>query len=312
MSVMMQPVTQEGARRAARVLRALGDHAAPVWAQLTETETRLITDTMNGLSTDDLRSDSDAMEAFLRESAAFTEHSERLAEAGDPLAARLERAEPALLAVIAARESPQIGAFIVAHLPPRRAAGLVRMLERDSAIAILDRLTDYSPPSAEITEIVGQSLGAILERLEAGASENGTERLARIFDQLDTRSEAGLLGALEAKVPGTGEKVRARMFTFADILRLDPAGIQTLLGSTDRADLALALKGAKETVSSLFFANMTTRASTLLREEIEVSGPVRRAEIEAARARLAETARELIRRGEIVIAGAGRDDELIE
>jgi flagellar motor switch protein FliG len=102
------------------------------------------------------------------------------------------------------------------------------------------------------------------------------------------------------------------MFTFDDLGTLDAGGMQTLLAAADRATLVIALKGAKDTTSAAFFANVTQRAGDLLREEIAALGPVRRSEVEAARAELVELARQLIGRGDIHARKDTDPDELVE
>ncbi|MDP1555697.1 MAG: FliG C-terminal domain-containing protein, partial [Hyphomonas sp.] len=157
-----------------------------------------------------------------------------------------------------------------------------------------------------------QHLKGRVAALSREGGQAGIERIARIFDRLDPRAGTLFLAALENAEPGSGEKVRSLMFTFDDLATLDAGGMQTLLAAADRAALVTALKGAKETTAAAFFGNVTTRAGDLLREEIAALGPVRRSDVDAARAELVELARQLIGRGEIHAGKASPDDELVE
>ena len=298
-----------GAERAARLMRAMGAGAGPVWAQLTEKETHAITAHMNNLHADEALDDPELLEAFLRDSEALAD-APAAGTTQAPIESRLQAAAPETLAVIAGRESPQVAAYIVTRLSPRQAAGVLRMLDQPKAIAILKRMVNYAPPPAAISHVIDESLALMLERLGNGREE-GHERVARIFDQLDTRREGGLLAGLEAIDPHTGEKVRSLMFGFDDLAGFDSAGIQTLLANAERADLVLALKGARESTRERVFANMTQRAGELVREEMAALGAVRRSEVEAAQRLLVDTARDLIRRGDIRLDRAD-DDELVE
>ena len=101
------------------------------------------------------------------------------------------------------------------------------------------------------------------------------------------------------------------MFVFEDLGKLDSGGVQTLLRAVDKSDLALALKGASDTLRQLFFSNMSERGGKLLKEEMAAMGPVRLKDVDAAQTRMVAQAKELSARGEIVLSDSKSDDELI-
>ncbi len=301
--------SETGPVRAARLMRAMGRGAGPVWAELTPDETHMITSHMKDLRADETLDEGELLDLFLRDSETLGEPAEASQSAG-PVGQKLQAAAPETLAVIAGRESPQIAAYILTHLSPRQAAGVLRMLDQAQAIAILKRMVNYTPPPEPVSCVINDSLNGMLERLGAGEGA-GHERVARIFDQFDTRREGALLTGLEAVDPRTGEKVRALMFGFDDLGAFDAAGIQTLLANAERADLVLALKGARGSTREAFFSNMTQRAGELVREEMAALGAVRRSEVDAAQRLLVDIARGLIRRGDIRLDST-EDDELVE
>jgi flagellar motor switch protein FliG len=305
----LRPTTNPGATRAAKLMLAMGPDAGPVWAQLTAQETQTITALMNDLHADEALGDTALLESFLRDSQAASTVA-RAQDAGSPVEAALQTAAPEALAVIAGQESPQIAAYLMSRLAPGKAASVLRMLDEGAAITILKRMVSYCAPPANLRCVIDDSLRATLERLGTGRG-GGHEQVARIFDQLDPRREGGLLAGLEALDPQTGRKVRSLMFGFDDLVALPAAGIQTLLATAERADLVHALKGARNATREAFFANMTQRAGELVREEITSLGGVRRSQVEAAQRLLVDTARDLIRRGDIRLEPA-EDDELVE
>ncbi len=89
--------------------------------------------------------------------------------------------------------------------------------------------------------------------------------------------------------------------SFNDLKRLDDRALQKLLWEVDQDLLALALKRADEPVKNKIFRNMTARAQTILREDMEFLGPVRKIDVEAAQCKIVKTAMKLEREGEIVI-----------
>ena len=101
------------------------------------------------------------------------------------------------------------------------------------------------------------------------------------------------------------------MFTFEDLVRVDAQGIQILLRNIDKDKLAVALKGASDTIKELFFNNMSSRAGKIIREDMEAMGPVRLRDVEEAQQYIVTTTKELSNSGEIVISEGKDNDELI-
>ena len=283
-------------------MRALGPDAAPIWAQLGPEESEALSAAMDRLD-DDPPADADAL-------GRFTQARKAASDAG--VWSQVSALDTPVLASLLRHERAQVVALILSRLTGEVAAKLLRVLPPSLSIEAMQRLLHLGEVHPSAMAGLEQYLKGRVAALSRGGQTAGIERIARIFDRLDPRAGTLFLAALENAEPGSGEKVRALMFTFDDLAALDAAGIQTLLAAADRAALVCALKGAKETTAAAFFANVTSRAGDLLREEIAALGPVRRSEVEAARAELVELARQLIGRGEIRTGKASRDDELVE
>ncbi|MGH6718979.1 MAG: FliG C-terminal domain-containing protein, partial [Alphaproteobacteria bacterium] len=119
------------------------------------------------------------------------------------------------------------------------------------------------------------------------------------------------LTVLESIDRDSAERIRALMFTFDDLVKLDPSGIQTILRNIDKHKLAVALKGASEPVRNLFFTNMSERAGKILREDMQAMGPVRLRDVDESQQHIIQTTKELANKGEVVIATTKDDDELV-
>jgi len=116
---------------------------------------------------------------------------------------------------------------------------------------------------------------------------------------------------LEKRSAEAAERIRNLMFTFEDLIKIDPAGIQSVLRVVDKEKLATAMKGASETIKDLFFKNMSERAAKLLKEDMEAMGPVRLKDVDEAQMSIVSVAKDLAAKGEIVIAGDSADEQLI-
>src|SRR3712207_333016 len=125
------------------------------------------------------------------------------------------------------------------------------------------------------------------------------------------RSENRFLGALEERARDAAERIRALMFVFEDLQKLDPGGVQTLLRAVEKDQLALAMKGSSQPLRDLFFSNMSERAAKILREDMESMGPVRLKDVDAAQSAMVAAAKELANKGEIMLAGQSGEDELV-
>jgi flagellar motor switch protein FliG len=101
------------------------------------------------------------------------------------------------------------------------------------------------------------------------------------------------------------------MFTFEDLAKLDPGSVQTLLRAIDKNKLGIALKGSSDTMRDLFFANMSERAAKILREDMEMMGPVRLKDVDEAQMTMVNIAKDLAQKGEIMISANNEEDELI-
>jgi flagellar motor switch protein FliG len=137
------------------------------------------------------------------------------------------------------------------------------------------------------------------------------EAMAEVFNNFDRQTESRFLGALEADNPDACERIKALMFTFDDLIKLDSGSAQTLMRKFEKDKLAIALKGASETVREFFFKNMSTRGAKMLVDDMQAMGPVRLRDVDEAQTLLVNIAKDLAAKGEILITKSRGDDELI-
>ncbi|MEM7639328.1 MAG: FliG C-terminal domain-containing protein [Pseudomonadota bacterium] len=299
--------SDEGLFRSARLMRALGSKAASVWPLLSPEEAGRLSNAM-----EQLPDDTAAERGVLHDYVDAMRSGSRVAPApGHGIWQDVSRRKPEEIVQLLEDESPQVIAVILSQMAPDAAAHAVRALPRTLATEALKRLLNLGPVHPAALSALERAIRKqMLPNAASTSNPGGHAHVAQIFDQLDSQSEQSLLSALDGAEPGAGEKIRALMFTFNDLARLDPASLQTILVNVDRAVLTIALKGADAEVTAAFFQNITQRAGDLLREDIAAIGPVRRSEIDAARAEVLTIARTLVKRGDIL--ARPQDDELVE
>tara|TARA_B100000676_G_scaffold307181_1_gene365016 strand:- start:395 stop:910 length:516 start_codon:yes stop_codon:yes gene_type:complete len=137
------------------------------------------------------------------------------------------------------------------------------------------------------------------------------EMMVDIFNSFDRGTEQRFMGMLEERNRDSADKVKSSMFTFEDLAKLDPQGVQTLLRHVEKTQLAVSLKGASEAIRDLFFSNMSERQGKILREDMENMGPVRLKEVDEAQSEVLSKCKDLSDAGEIIIADANGEDELV-
>ena len=165
--------------------------------------------------------------------------------------------------------------------------------------------------------------GAVIERVEqtlrtefmSNLSQtrrrDAHEVMAEIFNNFDRQTETRFLTSLEEDNREAAERIKAMMFTFDDLVKLDAGSSQTLMRHIDKDKLAVALKGANDTIKELFFTNMSARSGKLLRDDMDAMGPVRLKDVDEAQGRLVSTAKDMAARGEIVLNKGKADEEMI-
>ncbi|MCB1991210.1 MAG: flagellar motor switch protein FliG, partial [Geminicoccaceae bacterium] len=136
------------------------------------------------------------------------------------------------------------------------------------------------------------------------------EVMAEIFNYFDRNTETRFVAALEERNKEAADRIKALMFTFEDLVKLDSSGIQTLMRNAGNDRIGIALKGASEQLKELFFANMSERAAKILKEDMQAMGPVRLRDVDEAQQFLVNMAKELAASGEIFLADS-KDDELV-
>lgn len=225
------------------------------------------------------------------------------------LAEALEGVPAPGLATLLESEHPQVAALILAHLEPARAAQTIARLPDALQVDVVERMARIEGVPAGLQGEVGAVLAIQLRGLArpAGSSVGGVRAVAELVNQLGGELEGKILGAIEEHDAELGAKIRALTFTFDDCLKLDARSLQTLLKEVPREDLLFALKTAAPALSEMIFANISSRAAEILREDMGSLGPVRLTEVEAAQQRIIASLRELQAEGKIVVAGGGGD-----
>ena len=226
---------------------------------------------------------------------------------------KLGNVHEAVLANYLKNEYPQTVAVVLTKIKPEHAARVLGQLPDSFAMEVIMRMLRMESVQKEILDDVERTLRTeFMTNLARTSRRDPHEMIAEIFNNFDRTTEGRFMGALEERNKESSEKIKALMFTFEDLGRLDPGSVQTLLRSVDKTKLSIALKGSSEPMRDLFMSNMSERAGKLLKEEMQQMGPVRLRDVDESQMYMVNLAKDLAAKGEIMLADKrGGDDELI-
>lgn len=219
--------------------------------------------------------------------------------------------DPKAIANFITHEHPQTIALILAHLEdPEQTATVLKELPENLQADVVYRMAilEGIQPGvvSEIDEVLSremQAAGAV-----GTAKVGGIEAVAEMLNSLDKSTETRVLATIEESNPDLAEQIRELMFTFEDMVLIDSRGMQLILKEVDQQDLTLAMKTASDSIKELIFSSMSQRAADMLREDLEVLGPVKVADVERAQQNLVKVSRRLEEEGKIIIGGRGGGD----
>lgn len=326
-----------GAEKAASLILALSeDQAARIFGMLAEDEIKEISQTMANLGTiaagvvenlclefseqmstaGTLVGTFDSTERLLNK-VLDKQQVESIMEdirgpAGRTMWDKLNNVSEGVLANYLKNEYPQTVAVVLSKIKPDHAARVLGMLPEHFAVEVISRMLKIEHVQKEILFDVEKTLRTeFMSNLAKTSRKDAHEFMAEIFNNLDRSTESRFINALEQNNRESAERIKALMFTFEDLGKLDSSGVQTLLRNVEKDKLCLALKGASDAIKKLFLSNMSERAAKILKEDMDAMGPVRVKDVEGAQMAIVQVAKDLAAKNEIVLASNSADDDLV-
>jgi flagellar motor switch protein FliG len=225
----------------------------------------------------------------------------------------LQESDPQQLAKFLEVEHPQTIALILAHLNARQASALLLRLPEEVRAETVKRLAQLRQFSPDVAQKVALSLNKRLESLgeQGRRAYAGFKGAADLLNQIEPTKSKGILESIEKDDPKMALAIRNLMFTFEDLLVVPEAGIRELLGELDKKTLALSLRGATPELKNLVFKSMSSRAADMLKEDMEVLGPVRTKDVNQAQREIVETARKLEAEGKLVLSVESQEEYVV-
>src|SRR5215510_6235819 len=326
-----------GPKRAAMLMLALGEqYGGKIWQMLDDDEVRELSLVMSTLGTVEAETVEDMLLEFVSRMSASGalmgnfDATERLLQqylppervngimdeirgpAGRNMWEKLSNVQEEVLANYLKNEYPQTIAVVLSKLKSEHAARVLAILPEDLALDVVGRMLKMEAVQKEVIERVEQTLRTeFMSNLSQTRRRDAHEVMAEIFNNFDRQTETRFITSLEEQNRESAERIKTLMFTFDDLIKLDTGSAQTLMRHVDKDKLAVALKGATDTVRQFFLGNMSTRAAKMLVDDMQAMGPVRLRDVDEAQALLVNLAKDLAAKGEIMITKSRADEELV-
>jgi flagellar motor switch protein FliG len=222
----------------------------------------------------------------------------------------LRKIDPQQLAKFIEDEHPQTIALILAHLEAKQASLVLLRLPKELRAEPIKRLAQLRQFSPEMAQRVSLVLNKRIQALgeQSRRAYAGLRGVADLMNRLDVATGKSILEEIEGQDPKLALSIRNLMFTFEDFMTVPEAGVRELLGQMDKKTLATALRGASEELKNYIFKSMSSRAVEMLKEDMEVLGPVKSKEINKAQLEAVAIARRLEAEGKLTLGQEGEDE----
>jgi len=211
------------------------------------------------------------------------------------------------------QEHPQTIAVILAKLKSKQTSEIISLLPQEMQAEVVLRIADVEQVSPEILQEIDDvmkreisSMGGT-QRYKVG----GIEKVVDMFNHFDRSKEKQILDKLDVISPPLAEIIRKHLFTFEDVFSLDDRSVQSVMREVSNDTLTLAMKTSPDEVKDKIFKNISSRAAEMIKEDLEVMGPVRLSDVEKAQSEIIKIVRKMEEEGKIVLAGRGGDDVLV-
>lgn len=200
-------------------------------------------------------------------------------------------------------EQPQTISFLLSYLDSEKSAEVFSLLGPELREEVIERLGTIESTSLDLVGKIARSLGKHYDSKVRPAfhRSGGVRAVADLLNQLDKEMSKNLLGRLEERNATLSAAIRKKLFSFEDLLRLQPADLQRVLREVDSANLGIAMKSASETLRERIYGAISKRAAESLKEEIGMLGPVRLKDVEAAQDSIIQVVRRLEEEGQITL-----------
>ena len=140
---------------------------------------------------------------------------------------KLNNVSEEILASFLKNEYPQTIAVVLTKIKSDHAARVLMALPEDLSVEVMMRMLSMEAVKKDVMDGIEKTLRMeFMSNLAKRQTRDSHELIAEIFNNLDRSTESRFVAALEERNREAAEKIKALMFTFEDLSKLDPSAIQ--------------------------------------------------------------------------------------
>ena len=209
-------------------------------------------------------------------------------------------------------EHPQTIALILSQIPADRGAVVINALSEEIQPEVVLRLASLQPVATDVMTDLEIGVAELFRRQKVSTTRaGGTKVAASMLNRVPKEEGSTILDGVDMRDSEIAINIRKRMLTFEDLQNIDKRGFQTFLREVSTEDLAVAMKTASEEMQEKIFSNLSSRAADQIKEEVDLLGPMKLADVESVQEQIVEVARRLEAEGRLSIEMGGSDDLLV-
>ena len=226
---------------------------------------------------------------------------------------KIRRLDPKTIANFIKHEHPQTIAIILIHLDTAQTAAILEELPGPLQTDVIHRIAELENVPQGIVEEIDQALQEEIAMIKSseGQQKGGVRLVAEILNQMDSSVEGAILKGIEEQKQGLAEEIRKLMFVFEDLIQVNDQSIMAILKEVNNETLMMAMKTASDELKEKLFKNMSERAAQMMKEDLEVMGPARLKDVEAAQQAILKIAKKLEGEGKIVLVSKGKEEVFV-
>ncbi|MBJ3778675.1 flagellar motor switch protein FliG [Acuticoccus mangrovi] len=210
-------------------------------------------------------------------------------------------------------EHPQTTALVLSKLHPITSAKVMGELPKDLRDGIARRMLTCKAVVDDALKIVEKALHEdFTVNLSLNMGGDSHARMADIINKMEREQMEGVLDGLTVTHPKSAEILRSLLFTFDDIVKLNPKSLTTLFDAIDNSDLVMALKGTEAGFRNQVLSCLASRTRRMVEQELATGEAATQREVNEARRKITDLALTMGQKGEIDLATSDEDGALVQ
>jgi flagellar motor switch protein FliG len=198
-------------------------------------------------------------------------------------------------------EHPQAAALILSRIDSASGAKIIGSFPAELRNGLLCRMLGIKAVADDVMRVVER---VVYEDLTASATSGAGDAhlgVADILNKLEKTQTDDALKTLLEQRPSDAKALKSMLFSFEDLVRLDPKARTTLFDQVPIERLVLALKGTEAEFQGVILSSLASRSKRMVEAELQAGSAASPREVAEARRAIVDIVLKMAAKGEIVL-----------